>query len=232
MVRRLLEGWGRGPLGTCSKGVLTNTKGVPQNRSVDWLTEAEDLTITRDGWRVNPARGSGVIRQAFSREDDPMLSLFTGPLLIACAHAPVEEVTEEKFQFAYREQITDDGSIRVSIDIDDDGRPDVLNYFQDRDNAPRLLVKEVDLNRDGFFDSFTYYVDGVIERQEVDENFDQTIDRIDHYQGGRKVLTERDTRFTGTLDQFRYFEQGSIARKRGTRMVMERSTSGSTLTKS
>ena len=108
-----------------------------------------------------------------------------------------------------------DGLVAQKIDLNGDGSADVTNYFRERSDAPRLLVrKEMDLNWDGKIDVRTWFEpDGSIEKEEMDGDFDGVVDWVDHYQGGRRVTSEIDTNSDGQYDLFKTYEQGRVRRK-------------------
>ena len=93
------------------------------------------------------------------------------------------------------------GLIEQMIDINGDEQPDVFNFFRERSESTRLLVrKEVDLNWDGRIDVRTWFNDdGEIEKEEMDGDFDSRVDWIDHYKGGHRVMSELDTIATPTI---------------------------------
>ena len=116
-----------------------------------------------------------------------------------------------------------DGLVAQQIDLNADGQSDVTNFYRDREDAPRLLVrKEMDLNWDGKIDVRTWFEpDGSIEKEEMDGDFDGVVDWVDHYKGGRRVTSDIDTNSDGKFDLFKTYEQGKVRRK-------ERDTNGDT----
>ena len=119
------------------------------------------------------------------------------------------------------ERPTEDGLIEQLIDLNQDEKADVFNFYRERKETTRLLVrKEVDLNWDGTIDVRTWFRDdGEIEKEEIDGDFDGAVDWIDHYKGGRRVMSEVDTDYNGSLDLFKYYDNGKLRRK-------ERDTTG------
>ena len=93
------------------------------------------------------------------------------------------------------ERPTEGGLVLVEIDLNNDGTADVFNYYRERAEADRLLVRrEVDLNHDGRIDVHSLFDEmGSVEREEMDGDFDGRIDWVDHYQGGARTLSEVDT---------------------------------------
>jgi hypothetical protein len=131
--------------------------------------------------------------------------------------AKVDRITAHQ----YTERPTGDGLIQQEIDLNRDGKPEIVNYLRERAAAARLLVrKEVDLNYDGRIDVVTLFTEtGEIDREEMDSDFDGSFDWVDHYREGRRVMTEVDTDFDGKMNIFSYYEEGKISRK-------ERDTNG------
>ena len=113
------------------------------------------------------------------------------------------------------ERPTVGGLVLVEIDLNRDEITDVFNYYRERAEADRLLVRrEVDLNHDGRIDVQSLFNDvGTIEREEMDGDFDGRIDWVDHYQGGVRTLSEVDTNQDGSFDMSRYYVDGQISRK-------------------
>jgi len=119
------------------------------------------------------------------------------------------------------ESPTDDGLTEQKIDLDGDKSADVSNFWKERSDGPRQLIrKDSDLNRDGKVDVRTWFDSaGRIEKEEMDGDFDGRVDWADHYQGGKRVLTEVDTDNDGAYDLFKVYEAGKVRRK-------ERDTNG------
>ncbi len=118
-------------------------------------------------------------------------------------------------------RVTPEGLTQVEVDLDGDAKANVTNFYRERTDAPRLLMrKDIDLNRDGRIDVRTSYDDGGLRTQEeMDGDFDGRADWVDHYIGGKRAYSEVDTDFNGTFDLFKYFENGACRRK-------ERDTNG------
>lgn len=109
----------------------------------------------------------------------------------------------------------EDGLVRVDVDLDGDGRPDVMNFQRPRAGAAPLIVrKETDLNRDGRVDVRSFFGEtGQIDREEMDGDFDGTFDWVDHYQGGRRVMSEVDTDYDGSTNIWSYYDGNVITRQ-------------------
>ena len=107
-----------------------------------------------------------------------------------------------------------DGMTQQEVDIDGDGRADIINYFRDSAGARLLLKKDVDLNRDGRIDVRTSFDEaGLRVAEEMDGDFDGRADVVDHYISGKRSMTEKDTDFNGSFDLFSYYENGIVRRK-------------------
>jgi len=113
------------------------------------------------------------------------------------------------------ERLTEDGLTLVEIDLNSDGRAEIYNYYRERTQAERLLVRrEADLNQDGRIDIWSFYDDtGSVRQEKMDGDFDGTADWVDHYQGGQRTLSEVDTNSDGVFDLFKYFVEGKLVRK-------------------
>lgn len=105
------------------------------------------------------------------------------------------------------ERPLEDGLVGQDIDLDADGAVDIKNYYRERSDAPRLLVrKELDLNRDGKVDVVSFFdPDGNLEREEMDSDYDGRFDWVDHYQRGWRVMSEYDTDSDGRANVFKYY---------------------------
>lgn len=145
-----------------------------------------------DAWR--PARvptGAGLVLAA---------------LLLAGGCAK-KSTASEAFIRTVTERQLDDGLILQEVDLDRDGKAEILNYYRERADAPRLLVrKEMDLNRDGTVDIVSYFDNGGrLEREEMDSDFDGIFDHVDHYQNNARVMSEYDTNNDGRPNVFKYY---------------------------
>ncbi len=105
--------------------------------------------------------------------------------------------------------LAEQGLIEQKVDFDGSGSPEVVNYYRERGEGSRLLVrKELDLNRDGKIDLVTHLDDkGEIEREQLDSDFDGSFEWTDHYEGGLRMSTEYDTDNNGTPNVFKYYEK-------------------------
>jgi hypothetical protein len=110
---------------------------------------------------------------------------------------------------------TADGLTQEQVDLNRDGRPEITNFYRERSDAPRLLLrKDTDLNLDGKVDVRTTFDDaGQRTTEEMDGDFDGRTDWVDHYISGRRTVSDVDTDFNGSFDLFKYYENGKVRRK-------------------
>ena len=144
-----------------------------------------------------------------------LLSLLT---LTACGgsqNATPESSGESDSTAETSEHVTAAGLILVEVDLNGDQRAEVYNYYRNRSQAERLLVRrEADLNQDGRIDIWSYYDDtGIITQEKMDGDFDGNADWVDHYQNGQRTLSEVDSNSDGNFDLFKYFVEGKLIRK-------------------
>ena len=140
-------------------------------------------------------------------------SLSTLLLTAACAgktHAPVAQQAR-----LLSERPSGAGLVEQLVDVNGDGKADVFNFYRERAEASRLLVrKEVDLNWDGAIDVRTWFDDeGQIEKEEMDGDFDGRPDWVDNYKGGQRVTSEIDTNYDGRPDLYKIFKKGKLSEK-------------------
>lgn len=135
-----------------------------------------------------------------------------GPLSTpALAKKPVaaESPASQPARTASTTETTDAaGLIRQEVDLDGDGRADVVNLLRDRGNGgARLQVKkQTDLNLDGRFDVETDFDEtGAMVEERTDSDFDGRFDWTDHYKDGVRVLAELDSDFDGQIDTWSYY---------------------------
>ncbi len=118
---------------------------------------------------------------------------------------------EEMYESKVREKVLgSEGLVRQAIDFDGDQKPEIYNFFRERADAPRLLIrKELDLNRDGKMDVLSWFDDdGNLEKEEMDGDYDGNFDWTDHYQSGVRVMSEYDTDNDGRPNVFKYYDVG------------------------
>ena len=97
------------------------------------------------------------------------------------------------------------------VDINGDGRPDIIRVGAGGHEACRVL----DLNHDGRADAYVYFdAGGQVRRRESDFDRDGRIDEIAHYSGGVVVRKDRETNLDGKLDTWDDYEGGALVRRR------------------
>ncbi len=130
------------------------------------------------------------------------------PLCVGCAKK--KNNTSEAYVSRISERmLVEQGLVEQEVDLDSNGEADIRNYYRERADAPRLLVrKELDLNRDGKFDVITLFdADGNLSREDMDSDYDGQFDWTDHYKKGLRVMSEYDTDADGKPNVFKYYIQ-------------------------
>ena len=160
-----------------------------------------------------------------------LLSAVALSLVAACTSADPDATKSttptgnEKRDTEIKHETCDGNSASASkVDINGDGKHDIVHVMK----GDKEVCRIVDLNLDGYPDSFIYYeVDGKTERRResdfdrdgrVDEiavsergqialklretNFDNKLDTWDFYEGPRLTKRERDTDGDGIIDQW------------------------------
>jgi hypothetical protein len=111
-------------------------------------------------------------------------------------------------------RVTEDGLTQEEVDLDGDGKAEIVNYYRASGEGRLLLKKDLDLNRDGRMDVRSTFDEGGLRiLEEMDGDFDGRADVVDHYISGKRSMTEKDTDFDGTFDLFSYHEGGKVRRK-------------------
>lgn len=143
------------------------------------------------------------------------------PALLLLSACPKKNATalesDEVFLTQVKESLVEEeGLILQEVDLDKNGKPDILNYFRERSQGSRLLVrKKVDLNLDGKIDVVSHFDDlGALEREEMDSDFDGAFDWTDHYQGGIRVMSEMDSNYDGRPDIYFYYAKDEAGKPR------------------
>ena len=84
------------------------------------------------------------------------------------------------------------GSDSKTVDVNGDGRPDIVQVMKDGRETCRI----VDLNFDGAVDVYIYYDEkGAERRREADFDRDGRPDQISIYKDGQLVENDRETNF-------------------------------------
>lgn len=110
--------------------------------------------------------------------------------------------------------------VRTS-DLDEDGRPEVVKYYEDVEDPDRpgqrksvLVRQELDLTWDGKTDIWRYFDrTGKVIREEWDLDFDGNVDETRYFEEGIIVRSERDQNNDGRADVIRYYSEGRLERK-------------------
>jgi hypothetical protein len=96
------------------------------------------------------------------------------------------------------------------VDVNGDGRPDIIHVMDGAREACRI----VDLNLDGSVDVYVFYDEqGQERRRESDFDRDGRADEITIYEGGQIVRKERETNYDSKLDTWDFFEGGHLAKR-------------------
>jgi len=96
------------------------------------------------------------------------------------------------------------------IDVNGDGRPNIVKVMKDGRETCRIL----DLNLDGAIDAYVYYDEGGRERRrEFDFDRDGRVDEIVTLRDGSPILKERETNFDNQLDTWDYYEFGRLVKR-------------------
>jgi hypothetical protein len=108
----------------------------------------------------------------------------------------------------------------VKVDINGDGKNDIVHVMK----GDKEVCRIVDLNLDGYPDSFIYYeADGKTERRrESDFDRDGRVDEIAVSEHGQITLKLRETNFDNKIDTWDYYEAGRLVKR-------ERDTDGDSI---
>ena len=98
-------------------------------------------------------------------------------LLLPAAHAkpePEAAPAPEAKGPTKTSSTTEDGLLRVTVDLNNDGKVEIINYYKQTGGDSRLLMrKEVDLNSDGHVDMRSSFNEaGQLTVEEMDGDFD------------------------------------------------------------
>ena len=99
----------------------------------------------------------------------------------------------------------------AKIDINGDGKPDIVHVMK----GDKEVCRIVDLNLDGNPDSFIYYeADGKTERRrESDFDRDGRPDEIAISEHGQVTLKLRETNFDNKIDTWDYYDAGRLTKR-------------------
>jgi hypothetical protein len=116
------------------------------------------------------------------------------------------------------ESCSESGHRVESVDVNNDGKPDIRRVFDGSQEICRIS----DLNRDGKPDMFEYYDKaGQLRRREADYDDNGVVNSIEIYEGGRLVRAELDTTNQGRIDTWDTFDPTT-----GKRVKRERDSTG------
>ncbi len=115
---------------------------------------------------------------------------------VACSSKSV--VKDESKALRTTDKILEDGTIVRIFDVNQDGEPDVWDYYLEEASnedvsvmTRRLIKKEIDVNQDGTKNvKRTYTEDQTIQQEDVDVDLNGKVDIVNHYDKG--VLTKKD----------------------------------------
>jgi hypothetical protein len=146
-----------------------------------------------------------------------LLSAVALSLVAACSSADPEAKTttptgNEKRDTEVKHE-TCDGSAAsaVKVDVNGDGKNDIVHVMK----GDKEVCRIVDLNLDGYPDSFIYYEpDGKTERRrESDFDRDGRVDEIAVSERGQITLKLRETNFDNKLDTWDIYEGARLAKR-------------------
>lgn len=116
------------------------------------------------------------------------------------------------------ESCDESGHKTETVDVDNDGRPDIRRVYDGAQEVCRIS----DLNRDGKPDLYEYYDKaGQLRRREADYDDNGLVNAIELYEGGKLVRAELDTTNQGRIDTWDTFDPST-----GKRTKRERDTTG------
>ena len=156
-----------------------------------------------------------------------LLSAVALSLVAACTSAdpestkPTTPTGNEKRDTSITHETCDgNAATAVKVDVNGDGKNDIVHVMK----GDKEVCRIVDLNLDGFPDSFIYYeADGKTERRrESDFDRDGRVDEIAVSEHGQIVLKLRETNFDNKLDTWDYYEGGRLTKR-------ERDTDGDSI---
>lgn len=102
------------------------------------------------------------------------------------------------------------GGDAKTVDVNNDGRPDIVHVMKDGREACRI----VDLNFDGAVDVYIYYDEkGQERRREADFDRDGRPDQISILKDGQLVENQRETNFDDKIDTWDYYQNGVLLRR-------------------
>jgi hypothetical protein len=156
-----------------------------------------------------------------------LLSAVALSVVAACTSAdpestkPTTPTGNEKRDTEVKHETCDGNSASAQkVDINGDGKNDIVHVMK----GDKEVCRIVDLNLDGYPDSFIYYeADGKTERRrESDFDRDGRVDEIAISEHGQITLKLRETNFDNKIDTWDYYEGGRLTKR-------ERDTDGDSI---
>ncbi len=102
--------------------------------------------------------------------------------------------------------------VRRSLDVDDDGRPEQVRYFDPR--SGKILREERDSDYDGRMDAWLVYSDGVLSERVLDSSGDGRSDVWEHYAAGQLRERMLDRNDDSVQDAFFRYQDDALAEER------------------
>jgi hypothetical protein len=97
-----------------------------------------------------------------------------------------------------------------TVDVNNDGRPDIVHVMKDGREACRI----VDLNFDGAVDVYIFYDEkGQERRREADFDRDGRPDQVTILKDGQIIENDRETNFDDKVDTWDYYQNGVMVRR-------------------
>ncbi len=132
----------------------------------------------------------------------------TTPEATRAAGLPPTEPSRVTDAEGFRPVYADGRLVRKERDVDGDGRPDIVRYY---DETGTLIRQEEDSRLDGKQDTWTFYEEGRLARKESDTNGDGQVDLWAFYdETGNLVRTEADTDHNAHRDHLVLYERGEM----------------------
>jgi hypothetical protein len=130
------------------------------------------------------------------------------------AASPVNESRGAVDSDGFR-SVTEGGRlVRKERDVNGDGKPDILRYYN---GTGRLIRQEEDSRLSGRLDTWTFYEEGGAVRKESDTDGDGRVDLWAVYDGredqGHLVRTEADTNHDGHRDRVTLYAKGEMTQE-------------------
>lgn len=99
------------------------------------------------------------------------------------------------------------------VDVNSDGRADLITLTARGKLGESLVCKQADLNFDGRLDAFLHYDDQErLDREQFDLDFDGKIDLGRYYKEGLLFLDEQDLDHDGYVDAWRRYDKARLTR--------------------